>query len=299
MYHNFEEIVAKAKEIGPRKVAVLFPDDPEVMQATADGIKQGLIEPVLVGNLVRIREVAREVNLLLENIELLDYREPQSAADMCLDMVTKGQVAFVVKGNILTTYLYRALIRTTRQLAPDQAPCTLCFHHARGLEKIFVITDPGVNIRPDLELKEKILANAVSVLQRLGCERPRVMVLAASQVDGVTPDSVKDAVAIRKWALDGRFGECEICDAKNLYQVFPDRIAQTDRFPDIFLVPNIETGNILVKTIDHLAQGIRQCATVGGGIFLLTPSRSDGYETRMTNLALGLVLSTTARGDKS
>ncbi|BBO77710.1 hypothetical protein DSCW_51270 [Desulfosarcina widdelii] len=296
MYRNFKEIVAKAKEIGPRKVAVLFPDDPDVMRAARDGAKEGLIEPVLVGNRQRIESVANEIDLPIENMEIIDQEDPQEAADLCIDMVKTGKLAFVVKGNILTTYLYRALIRTTRQLTPDQVPCTLCFHEVTGIDKIFVITDPGVNILPDLKLKERILANAVSVLQRLGCKRPRVMVFAVSPVHGDPPGSIKDGIAIRQSALEGGLGECEILSANNLYDVFRDGTVQDGGFPDILIVPNIDTGNILVKTIDHLIMGIRQCVTVGGGIFMLTPSRSDRYETRMTNLAFGLVLAASASG---
>ena len=76
MYHNFEEIVAKAKEIGPRKVAVLFPDDPDVMRAVKDGIKEGLIEPVLVGDRPRIESVAHEINLSLQDTEILNQEDP-------------------------------------------------------------------------------------------------------------------------------------------------------------------------------------------------------------------------------
>ncbi|RJR49519.1 MAG: hypothetical protein C4576_06865 [Desulfobacteraceae bacterium] len=70
MYRNFKEIMAKAKEIGPRKVAVLFPDDPDVMRAARDGVKEGLIEPVLVGNRQRIESVAYEIDLPIENMEI-------------------------------------------------------------------------------------------------------------------------------------------------------------------------------------------------------------------------------------
>ncbi len=296
MYCNFQEIVTKAKEIGPLKVAVLFPDDPDVMRAAKDGIKEGLIEPVLVGDRTRIESVANEINLSLKDMVILDQEDPQEAADLCLDMVKTGKVAFVVKGNILTTYLYRALIRTTNQLAPDQAPCTLCFHEAPGIDKIFVITDPGVSILPDLTLKEKILVKAVNVLHGLGCARPRVMVLAAYHGDGSNTPSIRDAVALRQLAGEGRLGECEVLTAQNLYQAFPDRKVQTEDFPDIFLVPNIETGNILVKTIDHIVLGKRQGMTVGASV-LSTPSRSDGYETRMTNLAFGLVLAASGSGE--
>ena len=296
MYRNFEEIIAKAKEIGPRKVAVLFPDDPDVMRAARDGVKEGLIEPVLVGNRLRIESVANEINLPLKDIQILDQNDPQEAANLCLDMVKTGKVAFVVKGNILTTYLYRALIQATKQLAPDQVPCTLCFHEAPGIDKIFAITDPGVNILPDLTLKEMILVKAVNILHGLGCGRPKVMVLAAYHGNESNPSSVRDAVALKQLAGEGRLGKCEVLTAQNLYQAFPDRNVQTEDLPDIFLVPNIETGNILVKSIDHIALGNRQGMTFGTAV-LSTPSRSDGYEVRMTNLALGLVLAASGSGE--
>jgi len=203
----------------------------------------------------------------------------------------RGEVGFVVKGNILTTYLYRALIRTTNQLAPDQTPCTLCFHQAPGINKIFVVTDPGVNILPDLTTKKQILANAVQVLRSLGCDTPGIMALAAVHLDG-KPSMVADhAEKLKIMAHQGEFGKCTMETGTTLFDFFDGNRNQAVPFPDIFLVPNIEAGNILVKTIDHLMGGIRQCVTVGAGLIALTPSRSDGYKARMGNLALGLVLS--------
>ncbi len=72
-------------------------------------------------------------------MEIIHQEDPQEAANLCLDMVIRGEARFVVKGNILTTYLYRALINATKILAPDQIPCTLCFHQVQGINKIFVI----------------------------------------------------------------------------------------------------------------------------------------------------------------
>ena len=89
----------------------LFPDDPDVMRAMADGKKLGLIEPILVGDRSRIQTVAHEVSMFLEGVEILDIDDPQKAADLCLKTVVNGQASFIIKGNILTTYLYRSLIR--------------------------------------------------------------------------------------------------------------------------------------------------------------------------------------------
>lgn len=292
MYRNFEEIVTAAKKQGPRKVCIVFPEDPDILRTTVDGTKEGLIKPVLVGHRTRIKNLALENNFPLNGIEILDQEDPQEAANLSLDMAKKGEVAFVVKGDILTTYLYRSLLRITKKYSPNQVPCTLCFNHISGFEKIFLVTDGGVNIHPNLKTKQKILTNAIRILNRLGWNRPRVMVLAAPRiVDGCSPYK-DDAAELRKLSLEGQLGECEIYVANNLYEAFPDQTIRMETFPDIFLVPNIETGNILVKSIDHLGIGIRQCVTVGAEIFILTPSRSDGYEARMTNLSLGIVLTT-------
>lgn len=297
MYQDFDEIAVKARELGPKRAVILFPNDADVMQAAAEGMKEGLIAPVLVGEEASIKAIASETDLPSGAMEIIHQEDPQEAANLCLDMVIRGEAGFVVKGNILTTYLYRALINVTKILAPDQIPCTLCFHQVRGINKIFVITDPGINIRPDLTAKKKILANAVQMLRSLGCDNPRVMALAAKRLDGSTSVFARDAQELSRLGDKGKFGPCTMEAATTLFDIFDANNFQADLFPDIFLVPNIETGNILVKTIDHLIGGIRQCVTVGAGLIILTPSRSDGYEVRMGNLALGLVLAESCKRD--
>ena len=272
MYKNFDEIIEKARDLGPKRAAILFPDDAEVMQATMEGMREGLIAPVLVGEKEHITALARNNELPLEKVEIINQGDPQEAANLCLDMVIRGEVSFVVKGNVLTTYLYRALIRATRQLAPDQTPCTLCFHQLPGINKIFVVTDPGVNILPDLNCKQKILTNAIRVLHALGCDSPHVMVLSARRIDGGSSTFSHDAKELRRLGDEGKFGRCQIDAATNLFEILDEGGISGKRFPDIFLVPNIEAGNILVKCIDHILGGIRQCVTVGAGLTVLTPS---------------------------
>jgi len=297
MYQDFDEIAVRARELGPKRAVILFPNDADVMQAAAEGMKEGLITPVLVGEEASIKAIASETDLPSGAMEIIHQEDPQEAANLCLDMVIRGEAGFVVKGNILTTYLYRALINATKILAPDQIPCTLCFHQVQGINKIFVVTDPGINIRPDLTAKKKILANAVQMLRSLGCDNPRVMALAAKLLDGSASVFARDAQELSRLGDKGKFGPCTMEAATTLFDIFDTNNFQADLFPDIFLVPNIETGNILVKTIDHLIGGIRQCVTVGAGLIILTPSRSDGYEVRMGNLALGLVLAESCKRD--
>ena len=291
MYRNFKEIEKRAIELGPEKVAVLFPDDSDVLRSVIDGNRKGLIHPVLIGNRKRIEKVAEQNNLSLNGFEFIDQKDPQDAANQCIELVRTKRVSFVVKGKIITSFLYRSLIRHTQEFAPDQVPCTLCFHRAQGIEKVFVITDPGVNVYPDTTVKQKILNNAITVLHHIGCRQPKVMILAAKHLGETVSKAQKDADILSRIVRKNLDGKCRICESRNFIDAFDNQIIDTASFPDIFLVPNIDAGNILVKGIDHLGGGIRQCVTVGGGISVLTPSRSDGYSARITNLALGVVLS--------
>lgn len=294
MYRNFEEIIKSAKKRGPQKVCIVFPEDRDILRTVVDGRRKGLIEPILIGRRILIEKLTQKNRFSLDGIKILDHEDPRLASDLGIEMGARGEVSFLIKGNILTTHLYKALLRYLKKFE-DEVASTLCFHQIYGIEKIFVVTDSGVNIHPDLATKKGILRNAVRVMNRLGWKRPRVMVLSSPCLLGDRSSYEEDAIELRRLALEGRLGECEVLDSRNLYELISERGICEEVIPDLFLVPNIEAGNILVKSIDHLGIGIRQCVTVGGGIFLLTPSRSDGYETRMVNLSLGIVLSASWR----
>lgn len=295
MYQNFDEIVSRAKKLGPQRAAVLFPEDREVMLSVFNGIEAGLITPVLVGHKDRIRSVAREISMPLDNIELVDEPDPQKASDLCLDMAAEKEVHFVIKGKILSSYPYRTLVRKTKELAPEETSSSICFHHISGINKVFITTDPGIHILPDLETKRKIVLNAVRASSKLGCSSPRVMILAADNVDGTLSKVFREADALRKFAEEGGLGACRIIKATNLYGLFHSMEMTTSSFPDIFLFSNIDVGNILCKTIDHIILGVRQCIAVGAGMTILAPSRSDPYKVRLSNLALGPLLTESCR----
>ncbi|MBW1821845.1 MAG: hypothetical protein JRI92_08790, partial [Deltaproteobacteria bacterium] len=78
MYQNFKEIEKRAIELGPKKVAVLFPDDSDVLRSVIDGNRKGLIYPVLIGNKNRIEKVAAQKNLPLNGFEFIDQKDPQA-----------------------------------------------------------------------------------------------------------------------------------------------------------------------------------------------------------------------------
>ena len=284
MIRSFEEVTKKAEELGPKRVVVLFPHEGDVILSVFEGMRRGYITPLLIGDIERIGAKIEEYGLDLDNVQPIHEGDPQKGADLCVEMVIEGEADFLIKGNITTTYLYRSLIRANSRITPSLVPSTLCFHQIPSVDHIFVITDPGVNIAPDLETKVKVIKNALEVLRRIGYRSPRVMILSGVRAIDGDLLSLRDARAIQEMAKKGLLGDCTVLDGHN----FSDLV--TCEFPDLLVVPQIEAGNILVKAIDHLAIGKRQCVTIGAGIVALTPSRSDGFEVRLLNIALGVLI---------
>lgn len=292
MITSFQEILKRAESIPQKRAAVLYPDDPEVMKAVKDGIGRKYIEPVLVGSGHGIEDVAKRVGLDLEGVKIVHVEDKQKGADFCVDQVTSGKVDFIIKGQIMTSFMFRSILKATKGLVkPGETPCTMSLHEVKGLNKLFAITDPGLNIYPDLDVKCKILNSATTFLKGLEFERIRVMVLSAKR--DFAPDlvSAHDGDIIRNRFLDGKNDKGVIVTRRNgLFETFGDVSSMENGFPDLFLVPNIDTGNILCKTIDHHLSGIRQGVTIGGGTITVMPSRSDGYDERIMSIALGKVL---------
>lgn len=295
MIRSFQEVLSKAESLPPQRAVILFPHDQAVMRAIKEGLRRKYIDPILVGLKPDIEAVAGEVKLDLKGIEIIHIEDKQKGADFCLDQAIKGKVGLVIKGNILTTYLYRSLIKATKILNPDHVPCTLVFSQVSGIDKLFVITDPGVNIRPNLETKLKMLTNAVSIMKKLGYVKPRVMLFSCKREISTELVSSKEGKRIRDISLKDENYEYLIDENQNLIQAFGNKPFNEDEFPDLFLVPSIDAGNILVKSVDQLFLGLRHAVTVGAGIIILTPSRSDGYEERILNMAFGAVLAYSAQ----
>ena len=292
MITSFDDILKRAETLPVQRAAVLYPDAPEVMKAVKDGIDRKYIEPVLVGVEHEIRDVAKRIGLDLKGVEIIHVEDRQKGADFCVDQAITGNVDFIIKGQIMTSFIFKSILRATKGLVKqDETPCTMSLHQVTGLNKLFAVTDPGLNIYPDLDSKYKILNSAVAFLRGLEFERIKIMALSAKRGLGTDPVSANDGDILRSRFLEKEDGQVAFIDRKKgLFEVFGGISPVDNGFPDLFLVPNLDTGNILCKTIDHLLLGVRQGVTVGAGVITLMPSRSDRHEVRILSTALGKVL---------
>jgi len=303
MIRTLDDVSRLAREKGPKRLAVLAPEDGEFMLAVKKAREQRNIEPVLIGDPEKIKRVAAEAAFDIEGIELISETDRQAVANLGTAMLFAGDVDMAGKGQIPTAYIYRAIIKEETKAGTGRTISVVSLWEIPGLKRFTAFTDTGVNIRPDLKAKVEVVKNAVFVFHVLGYARPRIAVLSGKREIGGEPESFTDAAALKKMAAAGDFGKCEIIAATSFAQIFlpSDGTQQRDnqiyvsRLPEILLVPNLDTGNILCKLDFFLPVHRRSLVMTSGGPFII-PSRSDFCDSILGEIAMGVVVADRMRG---
>jgi phosphate butyryltransferase len=303
MIRTLDDVSRLAQEKGPKRLAVMAPEDAEFMLAVKKAWEATYIEPVLIGDPEKIKRVAAEAAFDIEGIELISETDRQAVANLGTAMLFAGDVDMAGKGQIPTAYIYRAIIREEAKAGTGRTISVVSLWEIPERKSFTAFTDTGVNIRPDLKAKVEVVKNAVFVFHVLGYSRPRIAVLSGKREIGGSPASFKDAAALRKMADAGDFGECEIIAATSFAEIFsgtagaPQNATQIDisRLPEILLVPNLDTGNILCKLDFFLPVHRRSLVMTSGGPFII-PSRSDFCDSILGEIAMGVVVADRMKG---
>jgi phosphotransacetylase len=295
----FEDLDRLAPEKGPKKFIVLAPEDEEFMLAVKHSWQRGYIEPVLIGSRDKIERLAGQVEFDIAPFEKIFESDRQGIADLAISMLFAGDVDMAGKGQIPTAFIYRSIIREESKIRKGTMVSVVSLWDIAGLGHLTSLTDAGVNINPDYESKLEIIKNAVFLFHLLGYPKPRISVLSGQREIGGTLESYSDFTKLREAAQGGELGSCEVMEATSLAEIFlPGKktfsrysdinIGKAD-FPEIMLMPNLSTGNILVK-LDFVIPCVRRRSLVmtSRGPVLI-PSRSDFHDSIVGEIALGVV----------
>lgn len=303
MIRTLSDVSRLAKEKGPKKLAVLAPEDGEFMKAIKKSQQMGYIEPVLIGNQETMQKVADEVEFDISNVEKIFEVERQSIANLGTSMLFEGDVDISSKGQIPTSFIYRSIIKEESKAGTGKTISVISFWEIPGLNRLIALTDTGVNINPDYHAKVEVIKNVVFLFHLLGYPRPRISVISGKREIGGTMASYKDAELLKKAADSGDFGECEILGATSFLEIFlgqKGRLTsyediETGNLPEIILVPNLDTGNILVK-LDVILDVTRRSLVLSSKGPVLIPARSDFSDSITGEIAMGVVVADRIKG---
>jgi phosphate butyryltransferase len=278
-------------------VAVAAADQSEVMLAGLDAEVAGLAEVVLVGDAGKIRQIAKDESFDISRMEIVDVAHPGEAAVEVMSLVSQGKADIAMKGKIETSDFLRAALRRELGLRTGRLFTHVAVFEIPGFSRLIFISDAGVIVAPDLEQKVQIVQNAIFVAHAMGISRPRVAVLAATEVVNPKIPTTLDAANLSKMADRGQIrgglvdGPLALDNAISPESVKIKGIkSEVAGYADVLIAPDIEAGNVLAKAITYFAQGKMAGVVVGARCPLILPSRSDTRENKLISLALGVML---------
>jgi phosphate acetyltransferase len=207
-----------------------------------------------------------------------------------------------MKGSLHTDELMAAVvpgqtgIRTARRISH-------CFimdvpNHPAAL----IITDAAVNIAPTLEEKVDIVQNAIDLAHALGVHEVRVALLSAMETVNAKVPSTIEAAALCKMADRGQItgalldGPLALDNAISLEAAEIKRIASpVAGRANVLVVPDLEAGNMLAKSLSFLAQADAAGIVLGARVPIILTSRADSLLTRLASCAVAVMVAAARR----
>lgn len=292
-YTGFESLLDKAKSKGRTRVAVAAASDKEVLEAIKLAELEGLIAPVLIGDVEEIKRCASDIDLRLEGMELIHEPTPIEAAHRAVDAVVDGQADFLMKGLINSSDFLRAVLRPERGLRTGRLLSHLAAFQIPGFSRLLYVTDGGMNIAPDLGQKKDILENCLLYLKGIGMELVNVIVLAANEVVNSKMPVTLDAKALAEMNQKGEFpnaiveGPLALDGAVSAVALKHKGISsQINGDVDVFLVPTIEVGNVLGKSLVYFAGATMAGLILGAQVPIVLTSRNDTPRSKLMALTM-------------
>ena len=251
---TLNDILVLAKTFARRRTLVLAGADMEEgLKCVDEGRRHGLIEPLLIGDKQRIVRLCRSLKIATRGVTIIDESDPKRAAQTAVSLCREGRADVLMKGTVNTDVSLRAILDRDAGLSRGGLLSNVTAFESPTEKRLMFLSDPAVNINPDVGRKVDMVRNAIWVAQRLGFARPKVAVLAAIEKINVKemPATV-DAAILAKMGETGQFPDADIAGPYALDIAVSPHAAQCKHITgpvagcaDILLCPDINSANIL------------------------------------------------------
>ena len=296
MIKSFSDLMKEAKAKGPKKVAVAVAQDEVVLEALSDASKEKIATPILFGDKKAIEEAAAKAKVDIKGWSITDIKDMAEASKAAVKAVSSGQADFLMKGLVATSTFLKAVLDKEVGLRTGRLLSHVAVMESSSYPKLILVSDGGMNVKPDLMAKVDIINNAVEISQKLGVEKPRVAVLAAIEVLNPEMQETIDATHLSKMNDRGQVKGCIIDGPLALDLAVSAEAAAHKKIKsqvageaDIFLTPDIASGNMLVKGLIYLGGAQAAGIIAGAAMPVVMLSRADSKQQKINSIALGVV----------
>jgi phosphate butyryltransferase len=294
---KLHQLLELAKEKNKKTIAVAAAQDKEVLEAVTEAVSLGIVDAVLVGDEDKIKSIAEEKGFCIKGIEIVDEADVKKAAVKAVELVTSGKAHFLMKGMLNTSDLLKAVLNKEAGLKKEELLSHVMVYDAPTYHKLLILTDGGMVPYPELKDKVSIINNAVQVAKALDIDNPKVAPICAVEVVNPSMQATIDASLLSQMNKRGQIKGCLIDGPLALDNAISKEAAEHKGIvsevagdADILLVPNIESGNFLGKSLTYFAKAENAGVIMGAKCPVVLVSRADSAKSKLYSIALGAVL---------
>jgi phosphate acetyltransferase len=293
---KYEQLLLRCRTLPPIATAVAHPCEATALAGAVDAGTKGLILPILVGPIAKMREIASANRIDLAGVRLVDASHSHASAAAAVALVRSGEAEVLMKGSLHTDELLGAVVARETGLRTGRRISHAFLMDVPTYHKVLVVTDAAINIAPALEDKVDICQNAIDLAISLGVPRPKVAVLAAVETVNSKMSATLDAAALCKMAERGQITGGLIDGPLAFDNAISKEAARRKGItsevagdPDILLAPDLEAGNILAKQLTFLANADSAGLVLGARVPIILTSRSDSVRSRIASCAVAML----------
>lgn len=297
MIKRLEELLSLSKERDKKTLSVAAAHDKEVLEAVTEAVRLGIVDAILVGDEDKIKRIAEEENYMLTNIQIIDEKDVKKAATKAVELVVNGRAHFIMKGMMNTSDILKAVLNKEAGLKKEELLSHVMVYDVPTYHKLIMLTDGGMVPYPELKDKIAIINNAVKIAHALEINNPKVAPICAVETVNPSMQATIDASALTQMNRRGQIKGCIIDGPLALDNAISMEaakhkgiISEVAGDADVLLVPSIESGNFLGKSLTYFAKAESAGVILGAKCPVVLVSRADSSKSKLYSIALGAVI---------
>lgn len=291
-----DSLIDNAAQRDKKTIAVAAAEDEEVLEAVVEADRRNLANFFLFGNRDRIHTILEGFPYKSSaNVQVIHSESKLLSAESAVRAVSSNTADVLMKGNVPSHVILKAVLNKEFGLRTNKILSHAAVFEIPGFDRLLIITDAGMNISPNLEQKAQIIQNTVSLAKSIGMNNPKVAPIAAVETINPAMQATLDAAALTMMNKRGQIKDCMVdgpLALDNAISVVAARHkgirSEVAGTADILLVPTIEVGNALYKSLVYFARAKVGSVITGASAPIVLTSRADSSESKLYSLALAL-----------
>lgn len=278
------------------RTAVACAGDREVLEAILSAVSGKLIEPILYGDEKKIRTILAEIGTDPDSFLIVSCPSDEEACRAACRSVSEGRASILMKGFVDTKVILKAVL--SEGLVEDGGLLShVMTFEFRDRDKLLMVSDGGVVMFPGLSEKSIMIRNAKTLSDALGISPFKVACLSA--VEKVNPklQSTLDGLALKEMSGKPGFEGIIIEGPISFDLAVSEEAAKIKGYEspvagvaDMLLVPDLEAGNILAKSMTYMAGGDSAGLVLGAKMPIVLVSRADSSRVKLNSIALAVLV---------